>query len=111
MRDKISAEMNDGDASLDAELVLARRKAVLLEWRLHNPAAALRVVERALQLIGPDPDLLKRRWRLSDRLDRAHRRPQKRAQAFAFAEEGGQALDDLRVESLPRLVSQALGSL
>ena len=108
---RVAAEMNDGGASLDAELVLARRKAVLLEWRLRDPGAALKVVERALERIGPDPDLLKRQWRLRGRLDRANRRTQKGAQPFAFTEERGQRLDDLRIESLPRLVAQALGSL
>lgn len=108
---RVAAEMNDGDASLDAELVIARRKAVLLEWRWKDPAAALRVVERAVERIGPEPELLKRRWRLRERVDRASRRPRKRSETFAFAEQGGKCLDDLRIESLPRLVAQALGSL
>ena len=107
---RVASEMNDGDASLDAELVLARRKAVLLEWRLRDPGAALRVVERALERIGPDPDLLKRRRRLSDRVDRANH-PMKGAEAFAFADQRGESLQDLGIEGLPRLVAQALGSL
>lgn len=108
---RVAAEMNDGAASLDAELVIARRKAVLLEWRLRDPVAALRVVERAIAQIGPDPDLLKRRWRLRDRIDRASRRPLKRAEAFSFADQRGERLDEKGIESLPRLVAQALGSL
>lgn len=108
---RVAAEMNDGDASLDAELVLARRKAVLLEWRLREPAAALRVVERALERIGPDPDLLKRRWRLRDRLERGRRLPRRASQPFAFAEESGRPLEMAGVECLPRLVAETLGTL
>ncbi|MDQ6691573.1 MAG: ribonuclease H-like domain-containing protein [Candidatus Dormibacteraeota bacterium] len=52
----------------DALLLLARRKAVVLEWRLRQPEAALRVVDEAIDSIGLEPDLVKRRLRLRRRL-------------------------------------------
>lgn len=52
----------------DAILILSRRKAVVLEWRLRHPAAALNVVEAAIAAVGDVPELLKRRHRLRRRL-------------------------------------------
>ncbi len=52
----------------EALFLLARRKAVVLEWRLKQPAAALRVVEEAIAVIGQEPDLVKRRLRLRRRV-------------------------------------------
>ena len=54
-----------------AELMIARRKAILLEWRLHRPAAALRIVEAALDRLGPEADLEKRLARLRKRARRS----------------------------------------
>ncbi|GAC1658320.1 MAG: hypothetical protein NVS9B1_17970 [Candidatus Dormibacteraceae bacterium] len=51
-----------GDA--DAYFIVARRKAMALEWRLRQPGAALRLVEAALDRVGPEADLQKRRARL-----------------------------------------------
>jgi uncharacterized protein YprB with RNaseH-like and TPR domain len=90
-----------GLGDLDAAYLVARRKAVVLEWRLKQPAAAMRVVEEALELVGPEPDLEKRRLRLRGRLQRAldpkRRRPQDGDQALPFPDQGGQGLDDLGV--------------
>src|SRR5205823_11582285 len=76
---------------LDAAFLVARRKAVVLEWRLKQPAAAMRVVEAAIASVGREPDLEKRRLRLRRRLDRANdpdrRRPQDRGQPLPFADE------------------------
>jgi uncharacterized protein YprB with RNaseH-like and TPR domain len=97
--------MAAGLGDLDAAFVVARRKAVVLEWRLKQPAAAMRVVEAALDRVGPEPDLEKRRLRLRGRLQRAldanRRRPQDRNQALPFPDQGGQGLDDLRVVDAP----------
>lgn len=87
--------------------LLARRKAVVLEWRLRRPAAALRVVEAALARLGSDPDLERRRLRLRRRLDhvqRRNRRPQHGAQTVAFADQAGESLDHARVVGLARLL-------
>lgn len=90
-----------GLGDLDAAYLVARRKAVVLEWRLKDPAAAMRVVEEALNLIGPEPDLEKRRLRLRGRLQRAldpkRRRAQDGNQPLPFPDQGRQGLDDLRV--------------
>ena len=59
-----------------AELPVARAK--LLEWRLRDPAGALRIVERALDRLrpgDPDHDLPRRRARLRARAGRAAARP------------------------------------
>lgn len=79
--------------ALDAVFLLARRKAVVLEWRLHQPAAAMRVVEAAIERVGFEPDLEKRRLRLRGRLDRARR------------------LDDLRVVLPARSLVQPVDRL
>ena len=95
----IAADLGD----LDATYLVARRKAVVLEWRLKQPAAAMRVVEAAIDRVGPDPDLEKRRLRLRGRLQRAldaqRRRPQDGSQALPFPDQGGHGLHDLGVES------------
>jgi len=51
--------------------MIARRKAILLEWRLRRPAAALRIVEAALDRLGPEADLEKRLARLRKRARRS----------------------------------------
>lgn len=55
----------------EAVLLIARRKAVVLEWRLRQPAAALNVVDEAIAAIGLEPDLVKRRLRLRGKGERA----------------------------------------
>ena len=113
----IRAAADLGD--VDAAFLVARRKAVVLEWRLKEPAAAMRVVEDAIARIGPEPDLERRRLRLRGRLDRldrrgareraqvvhdvgdpGRRRAQDGAQSFAFSDETGEGDDDLRVVGL-----------
>ena len=93
----VAADLGD----LDAAYLVARRKAVVLEWRLKQPAAAMKVVEAALSRIGPEPDLEKRRLRLRGRLQRAldaqGRRPQDGSQALPFPDQGGHGLDDLGI--------------
>lgn len=100
---------------LDAVFLLARRKAVVLEWRLHQPAAAMRVVEAAIERVGFDPDLEKRRLRLRGRLDRARRPDRRRAkdrgQSLPFADEPGERLDHLRVVLPARSLSQPVDGL
>jgi len=86
---RVAADLGD----LDAVFLLARRKAVVLEWRLHQPAAAMRVVEAAIERVGFEPDLEKRRLRLRGRLDRARR------------------LDDLRVVLPARSLVQPVDRL
>lgn len=88
--------------------LLARRKAVVLEWRLRQPAAALRVVEEALARLGQDGDLERRELRLRRRLDHAqrrNRRSQHGAQTVAFADQAGERLDHPRVIGLARLLT------
>jgi uncharacterized protein len=99
---RAAADLGD----LDAAFLVARRKAVVLEWRLKQPAAAMRVVEAALELVGSEPDLEKRRLRLRRRLDRARdpdrRRPKDRNEPLPFPDEPGQRLDDGRVVGAAR---------
>jgi uncharacterized protein YprB with RNaseH-like and TPR domain len=84
---RVAADLGDRDATF----LVARRKAVVLEWRLRQPEAALRVVEAALELVGSEPDLEKRRQRLRGRLDRARdpdrRRAKDRSQPLPFPDE------------------------
>ncbi|HEY8759652.1 MAG TPA: ribonuclease H-like domain-containing protein, partial [Candidatus Dormibacteraeota bacterium] len=93
---RVAADLGD----LDATFLLARRKAVVLEWRLKQPEAAMRVVEAALALVGSEPDLEKRRLRLRGRLDRAadpgRRRPKDGNRPLPFPDVPGQGLDDGR---------------
>ena len=100
---------------LDATFLVARRKAVVLEWRLKQPAAAMRVVEAALEAVGPEPDLEKRRLRLRRRLDRAGEagrgRAQDRRQPLTLADQAAEAVEDVRVVRLPGLLAQDLDRL
>lgn len=94
-----------------AVLALARRKAVVLEWRLRRPAAALAVVEAALARLGPEPDLERRRLRLSRRLDgadRRHRRPQHRAEAVTLPDQRRKRLDNAGVVGVPHLLGDPI---
>jgi len=108
---RVAADLGDPDSIF----LVARRKAVVLEWRLKQPAAALRVVEAAIERVGFDPDLEKRRLRLRGRLDRAHRpdrrRPQDGAEALPFANQPGERLDDLGVVLPARSLSQPVDGL
>ena len=84
-----------GLGDLDAAFLVARRKAVVLEWRLRQPEAAMRVVEAALELVGSEPDLERRRLRLGRRLERARSPDRGRAkggsQPLPFPDEPGVA--------------------
>jgi uncharacterized protein YprB with RNaseH-like and TPR domain len=96
-----------------AILALARRKAVVLEWRLKRPAAALSVVDAALARLGPEPDLERRRLRLRKRLDDADRRrrgSQHGAQPVALADQRRQRLDDGRVVGVPGVLGDPIES-
>jgi len=101
---RVASDLGD----LDATFLVARRKAVVLEWRLKQPEAAMRVVQAALDLVGSEPDLEKRRLRLRDRLDRARnsdrRRAKDRNQTLPFPDEPGQGLEHGRVVCLARLL-------
>lgn len=108
---RVAADLGD----LNSIFLLARRKAVVLEWRLRQPAAAMRVVEAAIERVGLDPDLERRRLRLRGRLDRARRpdrrRPQDGAEALPFPDQPGKRLDDLRVVNATRSLGQPVDSL
>ena len=108
---RVAADLGD----LDAVFLLARRKAVVLEWRLRQPAAAMRVVEAAIERVGFEPDLEKRRLRLRGRLDRARgpdrRRAKDRGQSLPFPDELGERLDHLRVVLPTRSLSQPVDRL
>ena len=88
---RVAADLGD----LDATFLVARRKAVVLEWRLKQPEAAMRVVQMALDLVGSEPDLEKRRLRLRGRLDRARdadrRRAKDRNEPLPFPDEAARA--------------------
>jgi hypothetical protein len=66
------------DERVDAQAALAIARARLLEWRLKDPAAALDVVERALEELAPEgvlaDDLFRRRRRLVRRVGRTGQR-------------------------------------
>jgi uncharacterized protein YprB with RNaseH-like and TPR domain len=108
---RAAADLGD----LDAVFLLARRKAVVLEWRLKQPEAAMRIVEAALELVGSEPDLEKRRLRLRGRLDRARdpdrRRPKDGNQPLPFSDEPGQGLDDGRVVGRARALGKPVDGL
>jgi len=108
---RAAAELGD----LDAAFLIARRKAVVLEWRLKQPLAAVRVVEAAIARIGPEPDLEKRRLRLRRRLDRAHdpdrRRSQNGRQPLPFPDQAVEALEDVGVVDLPGILVEPVGRL
>jgi uncharacterized protein YprB with RNaseH-like and TPR domain len=108
---RFAADLGD----LDATFLIARRKAVVLEWRLRQPEAAMRVVEAALQLVGSEPDLDKRRLRLRNRLNRARdpdrRRAKDRHQTLPFPDEAGEGLEDSRVEGPAGLLAQPVDRL
>jgi uncharacterized protein YprB with RNaseH-like and TPR domain len=108
---RAAADLGD----LDATFLLARRKAVVLEWRLKQPEAAMRVVQMALDLVGSEPDLEKRRLRLRGRLDRARnpdrRRAKDRNQPLPFPDEPGQGLEDGRVVGLARVLPEPVDGL
>jgi uncharacterized protein YprB with RNaseH-like and TPR domain len=98
---RAAADLGD----LDATFLVARRKAVVLEWRLGQPEAAMRVVQAALELVGSEPDLEKRRLRLRRRLDRARdldrRRPMDGNQPLPFPDEPVERLDDVGSPAVP----------
>jgi uncharacterized protein YprB with RNaseH-like and TPR domain len=106
---RAAAELGD----LDAAFLVARRKAVVLEWRLKQPEAAIRVVEAAIASVGREPDLEKRRLRLRRRLDRAQdpdrRRPQDRRQPFPFPDQAVERLQDVGVVNLPGVLVEPVG--
>jgi uncharacterized protein YprB with RNaseH-like and TPR domain len=108
---RAAADLGD----LDATFLLARRKAVVLEWRLRQPEAAMRVVEAALGLVGSEPDLEKRRLRLRRRLDRARepdrRRPKDGNQPLPFPDEPNPVLDDGRVVGRARAFGKPVDGL
>jgi uncharacterized protein YprB with RNaseH-like and TPR domain len=108
---RAAADLGD----LDATFLLARRKAVVLEWRLKQPEAAMRVVQMALDLVGSEPDLEKRRLRLRGRLDRARdpdrRRPKDRNQPLPFPDEPGEGVEDGRVVVLARVLPEPVDGL
>jgi len=108
---RAAADLGD----LDATFLLARRKAVVLEWRLKQPEAAMRVVQMALDLVGSEPDLEKRRLRLRGRLDRARdpdrRRPKDRNQPLPFPDEPGKRLEDVGVVGPARLLPEPVDGL
>jgi hypothetical protein len=108
---RFAAELGD----LDATFLVARRKAVVLEWRLKQPAAAMRVVEAAIRQVGREPDLEKRRLRLRRRLDRARdpdrRRPKDRHQPLPFTDQTAEGLEDMGVVDLSRRLVEPVGGL
>jgi uncharacterized protein YprB with RNaseH-like and TPR domain len=108
---RAAADLGD----LDATFLLARRKAVVLEWRLKQPEAAMRVVQMALDLVGSEPDLEKRRLRLRRRLDRSRdpdrRRAKDRNQPLPFPDEAGEGLEDVRVVGLAGVLAEAVDRL
>jgi uncharacterized protein YprB with RNaseH-like and TPR domain len=93
--------MADSLGDVDAAFLVARRKAVVLEWRLKQPEAAMRVVDAAIARVGREPDLEKRRLRLRRRLDRVvdpdRRRAKDRGQPLPFPDQPVERIDDLRV--------------
>jgi hypothetical protein len=108
---RAAADLGD----LDATFLVARRKAVVLEWRLKQPEAAMRVVQAALDLVGSEPDLEKRRLRLRRRLDRARdpdrRRAEDRNQPLPFPDEPGEGLEYVGVVGLARVLAEAVDRL
>ena len=86
------------DERVTAQAALAVARARLLEWRLRDPAAALDVVERALEGSAPvgrlADDLFRRRSRLSRRVVRS-RQPDRDG---AFVDEDPEDFDQVRVE-------------
>jgi hypothetical protein len=108
---RAAADLGD----LDATFLLARRKAVVLEWRLKQPEAAMRVVQTALDLVGSEPDLEKRRLRLRRRLDRARdsdrRRAKDRDQTLPFTDEPAKRLEDVGVVGPARLLPEPVDGL
>lgn len=108
---RAAADLGD----LDAAFLIARRKAVVLEWRLKQPRAAIRVVEDAIASIGREPDLEKRRLRLGRRLDRVRApdggRAQDRRQPLSFADQPSERLENVGVVDLPGILVEPVGGL
>ena len=91
------------------------RQCRVLEWRLKQPEAAMRVVQTALDLVGTEPDLEKRRLRLRRRLDRARdpdrRSPKDRNEPLPFPDEPGERLEDVGVVDLAGVLPEPVDGL